>query len=90
MSTRVARGSLQVDQVLADFLESRALPGTGVDAERFWAGFAELVHDFGPQNRALLDKREKIQGWIDDWHVMRRTEPMDHAAYARHVEEQHA
>ena len=82
MSTRVARGSLQVDQVLADFLESRALPGTGVDAERFWAGFAELVHDFGPQNRALLDKREKIQGWIDDWHVMRRTEPMDHAAYA--------
>jgi malate synthase len=82
MSTRVARSGLQVDQVLADFLESRALPGTGVDAERFWAGFSELIHDFGPRNRALLDKREKIQGWIDDWHRVRRTEPLDHAAYA--------
>ena len=82
MATRVQRGSLQVDQILADFLENRALPGTGVSAERFWAGFAELIHDFGPQNRALLIKRDKLQGWIDDWHRVRRTEPLDHANYA--------
>ena len=82
MSTRVARAGLQVDQVLADFLEARALPGTGVAVDRFWAGFAELIHDFGPRNRALLDKRDKMQTWIDDWHRVRRTEPLDHGAYA--------
>ena len=82
MSTRVARAGLQVDQVLADFLEKRALPGSGVAVEQFWTGFAALIHDLGPRNRALLDKREKLQGWIDDWHRTRRTEPLDHAAYA--------
>ena len=82
MSTRVARAGLQVDQILADFLETRALPGSGVAVEQFWTGFAALIHDFGPRNRALLDKREKLQGWIDDWHKTRRTEPLDHDAYA--------
>ena len=82
MPTRVARAGLQVDQVLADFLETRALPGLGIDAARFWTGFAELIHDFGPRNRALLDKRDRLQVAIDDWHRVRRTEPLDHAAYA--------
>ena len=82
MPKRVARAGLQVDTILADFLEARALPGTGVTVERFWSGFAGLIHDFGPRNRALLDKRERLQGWIDDWHKARRTEPLDHAGYA--------
>ncbi len=83
MSTRVARAGLQVDQALVDFLEARALPGTGVRADRFWTGFAGLIHDFGPRNRALLAKRDQLQGWIDGWHRMRRTEPLDHASYGQ-------
>lgn len=82
MAQRIERAGLQVDQVLVDFLEDKALPGTGVDVDRFWAGFSELVHDFGPPNRALLAKRDQIQGWIDDWHRVRRTEAFDHDAYA--------
>ncbi|MBC7736733.1 MAG: malate synthase G [Candidatus Saccharibacteria bacterium] len=82
MAQRVERSGLQVDQVLAAFIESRALPSSGVDPAAFWTGFSELVHDFGPRNRALLAKRAKIQGWIDDWHRVRRTEPFDHGAYA--------
>ncbi len=82
MALSVARAGLQVDQVLADFLETRALPGTGVLAEKFWSGFADLVHDFGPRNRALLDKRDKLQSWIDDWHRVRRTEALDPESYA--------
>ena len=82
MSQRVARAGLQVDEVLADFLETQALPGTGVPTDRFWTGFAELINDFGPRNRALLARRDQLQAWIDDWHRIRRTEPLDHAAYA--------
>ena len=82
MALRVARAGLQVDQVLADFVETRALPGTGISADRFWSGFDELIHEFGPRNRALLAKREQLQTWIDDWHRVRRTEALDPESYA--------
>ena len=35
---RVTRAGLAVAAVLADFIESEALPGTGVTADDFWAG----------------------------------------------------
>ncbi len=78
---RVDRQGLQVDQILADFIETQALPGTGVDADRFWQGFSDLVHELGPKNRALLEIREKLQSQIDDWHIANRGKPDDLEAY---------
>ena len=82
MAQRVTRAGLQVDKVLADFIETRALPGTAVTAQAFWTGFAGLIHDFGPQNRALLDRRAQLQNQIDAWHRTRLGQPFDHSAYA--------
>ncbi len=87
MGMRVDKHGLQVASELADFIEDRALPGTGVDADRFWAGFSALVHDLGPKNRALLDRREEIQGRIDAWHIAHRDAPHDRAAYKAFLEE---
>jgi malate synthase len=70
-----------VDAVLARFVEEEALPGTGIDAGVFWSGFAGLLADFAPQNRALLAKRDALQAKIDAWHIARRGQPHDHAAY---------
>ncbi|GKY89217.1 malate synthase G [Sinisalibacter aestuarii] len=81
------RQGLTVSADLARFIEDEALPGTGVSADRFWAGFSELVHGFGPRNRALLEKRETIQERIDDWHRTRRQQPHDRAAYKAFLEE---
>lgn len=69
MSNRIKKHGLQVDPQLVDFLEGQALPGTGVTADAFWAGFSAVVHDLGPRNLALLAKRETIQGQIDAWHI---------------------
>jgi malate synthase len=77
----VARGALRVAAELAAFLEGEALPGTGVEAEAFWRGFSDLVHDLGPRNGELLRWRETLQKEIDAWHVKRRNQPHDHAAY---------
>ncbi|SLN19544.1 malate synthase G [Pseudooctadecabacter jejudonensis] len=71
MTDRVDRAGLQVAAELADFIETRALQGTGVEADAFWTGFSALIHDFGPKNRALLDKREDLQGQVDDWYIKR-------------------
>lgn len=43
MTNRLDRAGLQVAVELAEFVEGRALPETGVDVDTFWAGFAELV-----------------------------------------------
>ncbi|MFT3973920.1 MAG: malate synthase G [Amaricoccus sp.] len=77
---RVSCAGLAVASVLADFVETEALPGTGVDADRFWQAFAEIVRDLSPKNRALLATRDRLQAAIDDWHRSNGM-PSDMAAY---------
>ncbi|MAY32663.1 MAG: malate synthase G [Rhodovulum sp.] len=79
--TREIRNGLQVDAKLANFIETQALPGTGVSVDAFWASLSELIHDFGPRNAALLAKRDEIQSKIDAWHVANRGLDIDDAAY---------
>ncbi len=81
MTERLDRAGLKVDAVLARFVEDEALPGTGVEAGVFWSGLAGLLAEFAPKNRALLAKRDALQAKIDAWHVARRGQPHDHAAY---------
>ncbi len=81
MTKRLDRAGLQVDAVLTRFIEDEALPGTGIATPAFWEGFATLLRDFAPQNRALLARREDLQAQIDAWHVAQRGQPHDHAAY---------
>jgi malate synthase len=81
MTDRQDRSGLQVADTLVDFIENAALPGTGVAPTDFWTGLATMVAELGPINRALLARREELQGQIDDWHVARRDQPHDHEAY---------
>ncbi len=81
MTDRVERDGLKVASELAEFIETRALPGTGVEAGAFWHGFSQLVHELGPKNRALLDKRAALQAQIDAWHLARRGQEHDPVAY---------
>ncbi|MEM9522690.1 MAG: malate synthase G, partial [Pseudomonadota bacterium] len=78
---RVEKAGLQIDGRLATFLEQEALPGTGVSADAFWNGLSHLVHGMGPENRALLQKREDMQARIDAWHVKCKDRPDDMGAY---------
>ncbi|CAD6562039.1 Malate synthase G [Paraburkholderia kirstenboschensis] len=68
MTEMTQRDRLRVAEKLAHFIETEALPGTGVDVEQFWRGFAAIVHDFAPKNRALLAERDRLQAELDTWH----------------------
>ena len=87
MADRKTRHGLQVDATLIAFVEDRALPGTGIAADAFWAGLSALVHELGPENRALLARRDDLQGRIDAWHVAHRSRPHDHEAYKAFLQE---
>jgi hypothetical protein len=69
MTAYVSRAGLQVSPVLAEFVENRAIAGTGVGADRLWQGLADILAQFGPRNQALLAKRDDIQAKLDDWHT---------------------
>jgi malate synthase len=84
-SQEIAMSSLVVAEDLRTFLSEEALPGTGLSADQFWSGFAALVRDLAPRNRALLDQRDGLQADIDSWHRDHRGQPHDPAAYAAYL-----
>lgn len=81
MAERIIRAGLQVDATLARFIESEALSGLPIAADRFWDGLAGLVTDLGPKNAALLAERERLQQEIDAWYIAQRGRPADLDAY---------
>lgn len=85
MNGYVKTGTLHVAKVLYDFINLEALPGTGLDCERFWADFGKLVADLAPKNKALLEERESIQKKIDAWH--RENKTLDPNKYKAFLEE---
>ena len=68
MTARTPVHRLQVATVLHRFIEDQVLPGTGVDAAAFWAGFDAIVADLAPKNIALLAERDRLQTELDTWH----------------------
>lgn len=68
MTEYVKVGNLQVAAALQEFINSKAIPKSGVSSEKFWIELESLITDLAPRNKALLEKRENIQNKIHDWH----------------------
>jgi malate synthase len=87
MTDRIAVHGLQVARPLHDFIANEALPGSGVDADKFWKGFAELAARLMSQNRELLATRDKLQAAIDAWHRENPERPIDALDYTAFLRE---
>ena len=87
MTQRVDRAGLQVAAVLDSFIAEQALPGTGISVEKFWDGFAAILADLAPKNRALLHKRDDLQKQIDAWHRERAGQPVNMDEYKAFLSE---
>src|SRR3990172_11176920 len=80
-------GGLKVDAKLYHLVRKEIAPGTGVNAERFWKSLGEIVRDLGPKNRELLDKRDRLQAPIDQWHTARKNQPFNREEYTAFLKE---
>ncbi|MFC0012193.1 malate synthase G, partial [Devosia nitrariae] len=87
MTDYLQRSGLRVDADLCAFIETEAAPGTGVDLDGFWRGYADLVGSLGPRTAELLAERDRLQALIDEWHRERRGEDWDAAAYKQFLKE---
>jgi malate synthase len=81
MTDRIHIAGLDIAKSWHDFIVGEALPGTGVAADVVFKGLAQLLAELAPVNRALLAKRDALQGQIDAWHKGRKGKPHDAAAY---------
>ncbi|MFA7606233.1 MAG: malate synthase G [Rhodocyclaceae bacterium] len=81
MTERIQCAQLQVDARLHHFIETEALPGTGVDSAAFWQGFSDLANELAPRNRALLAERDRLQAALDTWHSEHPGPVRDMSAY---------
>ena len=87
MSTRIQCHQLQVDAELHRFIETEALPGSGIDADAFWKGFSDLANELAQKNRALLAERDRLQTELDTWHRAHPGPIQDMAAYRAFLEQ---
>jgi malate synthase len=87
MTDRVSVGNLRVAQVLYDFVNNEALPGTDIDPDSFWAGVDKVVTDLQPQNQDLLARRDQLQAQIDKYHRQHVIEPLDPDGYREFLTE---
>jgi malate synthase len=76
---------LRIDKTLYDFVNLEAIPGTGIDEQPFWHGFAALVQALAPRNAALLRQRDALQSKIDAWHRQYPGPAFDHSRYKQHL-----
>jgi malate synthase len=82
-----SRAGLSVDSRLVEFLETEALPRSGVAAATFWSGFTRLIEELAPRNRQLLTERARLQQAIDNWHHKRPDKPVDADEYREFLTE---
>ena len=78
---------LKISSDIKNVLEDEILPGLGITAEDFWVSFERIIDTFSPRNKALLEKREKIQKLIDEWHISRKNQNHNHDEYKSFLEE---
>lgn len=81
MTDYIKIGDLQVAKELSDLVESQIAPGTGVEVSQFWQSLSDIFAQLAPENKALLEKREQLQQQIDQWHLSRKGQSHDAAAY---------
>jgi malate synthase len=85
---RVSRAGLDVDKDLAEFIETRAVPGTGIEVDAFWADLSQMIHQLAPKNRALLERRAELQAQLDAWFAARKgkdQDPAEQEAFLREI-----
>ncbi len=72
MTQRETRAELAIEATLAKFIETEALPGTGISPDAFWSTLSDIVARFAPRNAELLARRDDLQQQIDAWNRAHR------------------
>ena len=83
----ITKGSLSVSTDLESFLRLEVLPGLDISEEHFWSSLENIIDEFGPKNKALLETRELMQQQIDEWHLTNSGKEKNLSTYKKFLNE---
>ena len=69
MTHAIRKDKLEIESILYDLVVDDILPETGILEDQFWEHFQEILEEFIPRNKALLERRDELQSQIDAWHI---------------------
>lgn len=87
MTEYVQKGGLQIASELYEFINNKAIPGTGIESGAFWSSVDTLANELAPKNKALLAKRDDLQAKIDAYHSERKGQSHNAAEYKAFLQE---
>ena len=70
--TLASGATIEIDEELYMFVKEEVVPGTGKSVDEVFSMLGELVVQFDPMNRELLEKRTARQAKIDEYYVAKR------------------
>ena len=85
MTERIKHGDLQVSKSLDQLISEKVCVGIDVEPDQFWNALNDIVKEFTPRNKKLLEEREQLQTKIDNWHKENKT--FDKSAYKEFLKE---
>ena len=87
MSTYIDKGNLKVSKSLDVLINEKVCDSIEVTPKIFWDKFEEILNEFTPKNKALLEKRKSLQKQIDEWHISKKGTDFDKEAYKDFLKE---
>jgi len=75
--------SLSVSKILFDFVNNELLKGINIKKNKFWNEFSKATKELVPQNKKLLETREKLQKSIDAFHLDRKNQKLNINIYKK-------
>jgi len=75
--------NLSVSKILFDFVNNELLKGINIKKNKFWNEFSKATKELVPQNKKLLETREKLQKSIDAFHLDRKNQKLNINIYKK-------
>jgi malate synthase len=77
---KIKKGYLVAD-CLYELVNDDVLPGLSITATEFWSSTADILEEFIPWNKKLLEERENLQQKINQWHLDKTNLPFSQSQY---------
>ncbi|KXI30835.1 malate synthase G [Paraglaciecola hydrolytica] len=81
MIKRINEHGYEIAECLHSLINNEVLPGLAVKQADFWQTVADVLNEFIPRNKTLLNTRDHLQTKIDEWHGDESNKPFSQDKY---------
>ena len=77
---------IKVDKIFFDFIDNEVCDGLEITSTDFFESLSKILSELQESNQLLLDKRDKLQSQIDEWHIQnKRIDPQKYKEFLQSI-----